>query len=386
MLNIQYSILNVQVRREPKGVSRSSSSLGHWILGVGYWILVLALALALLTPALAAESAKQGACHALLVSGLPGAPIYAKRYADWQKRFHAYLTKTAKVPAENIAILSGDEVLKDPLVSGKATRESIAKAIADLAKKVQPEDQFVLILVGHGAVAQTIPSFILPGQDLNAQELADALAAIRARNQVVLSFTASSGDFVRFLARAGRVVLAATSPTEVTEPVLAEFFLRGIESLRADGEGAPAAGARDGTVTLLEASNWASHQAAMWITRQKSTEGGWKIDGKESVEIFRKLYVGPEGEPATRKLSPDSDAAAPDEAVALRPEGGLTEFWLSRRIVAEHATLEDCGQEKGVSPLTESGYKPIAGAKEGEPGSLARRVVLGKPALLKGAE
>jgi hypothetical protein len=361
--------------RLPKPSSRFAClflSLGIWHLASGIWH----------SPCIAGEAAKQGECYALLVSGLPGPPIYAKRYADWLKRFHAYLTKTAKVPAENIVVLSGDDAFKDAIVAGKATRETVTKAIASLAKKVQPDDQFVLVLVGHGAVAQTLPSFIIPGQDINAQELADALAAIRARNQVVLDFTASSGDSVRFLARGGRVTLAATSPTEVTEPVLAEFFLRGLESLRADGEGAPAAGARDGAVTLLEATNWASHQAAMWIARMKSTESGWKVDGKESVEIFQKLYVGAEGEPATRKLSPDSNATAPDEAVELRPKGGLNEFWLSRRIVAEHAVLEDCGLEKGVSPLTNDGYKPIDGAKDGEPGWLARRTVLGRPALL----
>ncbi len=80
--------------------------------------------------------------------------------------------------------------------------------------------------------------------------------------------------------------------------------------------------------------------------------------------------------------SPESNATAPDEPVPLRPEGGLNEFWLGRRIVAEHAVLEDCGDEKGVSPLGPDGYKPIAGTREGEPGALARRVVLGRPALL----
>jgi len=329
-------------------------------------------------PAFAAEPA----CHALLVGGMPGPAIYARRYADWLKRFHAYLAQTAKVPAENLVVLSGDEALKDAIVTGKATRESLKQALAALAKKVRPEDQFILILIGHGAAAETVPSIILPGQDINAQELADALAPIRARNQAVLNFTASAGDSVRFLARGGRVTLAATSPAEVTESVLAEFFLRGLESKRADGEGAPKAGLLDGTITLLEAANWASHQAAMWIGRMKSTESGWKIDGKESVEIFQKLYGGPEGEPAVRKLSPASDAAAADEPVPLRPKGGLDAFWFGRRIVAEHAVLEDCGEERGVSPLGGDGYKPIGGAKPGEPGALARRVVLGRPALL----
>jgi hypothetical protein len=123
----------------------------------------------------------------------------------------------------------------------------------------------------------------------------------------------------------------------------------------------------------------------MWIGRMKSTEAGWKIDGKESVEIFKKLYGGPDGEPAVRKLSPASNPGAPDEPVPLRPEGGLTEFWFGRRIVAEHAVLEDCGQERGVSPLGGDGYKPISGVTEGEPGALARRVVLGRPALLVGS-
>lgn len=313
---------------------------------------------------------------------MPGPAVYARRYADWLKRFHSYLTQTAKVPAANVAVLSGDEAFADPIVAGRATRDAIRQSIAGIARKAAPEDQFVLILIGHGTVAETLPSIVLPGQDINAQDLADALAAVRARTQVILNFTSSAGDSVRFLARAGRVTLAATSPTEVSESVLAEFFLRGLESKRADGEGAPAAGLLDGTLTLLEAANWASYQAAMWTGRMKSTQAGWKVDGKESVEIFQKLYGGPEGEPGTRKLSPASDATAADEPVPLRPRGGLDDFWLGRRIVAEHAVLEDCGQERGVSPLGGDGYKPLSGLKEGEPGALARRVVLGRPGLL----
>ena len=323
------------------------------------------------------------ACHALLIGGLPGPAVYSRRYSDWLKRFHAYLTTTAKVPAANIVVLSGDAGLKDAIVSGQATAKAIREALTDMAKKLKPGDQFILLLVGHGAVAETIPSILLPGPDLNAQELADALSPIAARNQVVLNFTASAGDALRFLARKERANVAATSPTEVTEPVFAEFFLRGLESARADGEGTPNAGTLDKTITLLEATNWATYQAALWIARQKSTEAGWRIDGKESIEIFRKLYVGADGEPATRKLSPDSNADLPDAPVPLRPEGGQIDgHWRGRRILAEHAVLEDCGEEKGVCPLRDDGYKPLDGLKEGEPGWLARRVVLGRPALL----
>ena len=324
-----------------------------------------------------------GSCRALLVGGMPGAPIYERRYRDWLKRFHALLTGPAKVPAQNAVVLSGDAGFSDPIVSGKATADRIKGALGDLARKLEPQDQFILVLIGHGAAVGNLPSFIIPGQDLSAQELADALEPIRARNQVVLNLTASSGDALACFATEGRVNIAATSPTEVTEPVLAEFFLRGIESQRADGEGTPTAGNLDGTIALLEAFNWATRQTAMWIARQKASRSGWQLDGKESVEIFNKLYVGKEGEPATRTLSPASRADAPDEPIGLRPTGGTIDaFWFGRRIVAEHALLEDCGREKGVSALRTGGYQPISGLKEGEPGHLARRVVLGRPSLM----
>ena len=74
------------------------------------------------------------------------------------------------------------------------------------------------------------------------------------------------GSFVESLAAPGRVNIAATSPEESAESVLAEFFLRALETGAADGEGA-AAKTRDGRVTLLEALNWASYQTALWISR-----------------------------------------------------------------------------------------------------------------------
>ena len=326
------------------------------------------LAAVLLLVALAAHAAapaRKPTCHALLIGGMPAAPVYARRYRDWLARFHAHLSKTTS----QIVVLTGDPDFQSPIVSGKATAAAIRDALATFAGAVREDDQFVLVLIGHGAAADAIPTVIQPRPDHHAQPLADAHDAIQARHQVVLNFTASSGDSLRFLAADGRVNVAATSPTEVTEPVLPEFFLRALEA------GKP--------VTVLDALNLASHQAAMWITRLKSTPGGWRVDGKESVAIFKKLALGPDGEPAARKLSPRSNANVPDQPVELRPrDGNIDAWWRGRRIVAEHAMLEDCGEERGETPLRGKGYEPINGARPGQPGHLARRVVLGSPALL----
>jgi hypothetical protein len=331
----------------------------------------------------AAGEGPPGACHAVLVGAMPGEELYARHYRDWLKRFHSHLTQTMGVPAANVVVLSGDKDFKDPVVSGLATAESVKKALADAAAKVRPDDQFILFMVGHGVVTEKAPTLVLPGPDITAQELADALAAVPARNQVVLNLSSASGSAAALLARKGRVVVAATSPMEGNEPVFPEFFLRGIESKRADGEGAPAAGAKDGQVTLLEAYNWATREAALWISRMKKAGGEWKLDGKESVEIFEKLYGSPPGAPGTQKLAADSDRAKPDEPVAIKPPGGkIDESWLTRRVVSEHAVLEDCGEKDGVSAIRDEGYEALAGKRPGEPGNLARLVVVGKADLL----
>jgi len=352
--------------------------------------LVLAILLMLAGPCLCAPAAAPdsgaaapGKCYAVLLGAMPGEELYARHYRDWLKRFHAYLVQSAGVPAANVVVLSGDKDFKDPVVTGLATAESVRKALADMAAKARPEDQFILFLVGHGVVTEKTPTLVLPGPDIDAQELADALAAVPARNQVVLAFSSASGTAVAVLARRDRVLVTATGPMEGNEPIYPEFFLRGLESKRADGEGAPAAGAKDGRITVLEAYNWAAREAALWIVRIKKAGGAWKVDGQESVEIFEKLYGAPPGAPGTQKLAPASDRSKPDAPVTIKPPGGkIDNTWVGRRVLSEHAMLEDCGEKSGVSAIGDKGYEPLSGARPGEPGCLARRAVIGSAELL----
>jgi len=345
---------------------------------------VMALAI-VPAPAPGAEAPK-GTCRALLIGGMPGTPVHARHYRDWLKRFHTYLTNTAGVPAGNVTVLSGDKEFKDPLVAGLATAESIGKAFAEIAAKATPADQFILFLVGLGTTSGKSPLFVLPGPDVDARRLADWLAKVPASNQSVLNFSGSAGDFTPVLSAAGRAIVCANMPGETTPPVYAEFFLRGLESKRADGQDAPAAGTRDGVVTLLEAYHWAAWNTAQWIARQHKAGGNsWRVDGRESVEVFRKLYVSATHEPGSRELDPASDAAAPDREVRLKIQGKEDEIAKSRRrVVGEHAGLEDCGAEEPVSALGDEtkDYVPLAGKGEAEPGNLARRIVLGRPRLL----
>jgi hypothetical protein len=317
-----------------------------------------------------------GQSYALLIGGLPGQDPYGKWYADWLGRFQTYLTQTSHVPAGNITLLSGKD----------ATLDAITAAMGKLAKETKPEDQVIVFIVGHGEISGTAPTLSLAGPDPTAQQFAALLNEIPAKNQVVLNFSASSGDFLKALSAPNRVNLTATSPTELEEPVIPEFFLRGLESKRADLD-------KSGTITMLEAYNWAAQQTAYWIGRWQETDTGvkkddptgatgptvWKASGKETVEIFEKLYAGV----AIRKLDPTSDRNAADVAVDLIPPGGnVTEEWATRRVVDEHAMLEDSGQGIGVSEIGDKGLQPVLGQKPGDPGYLAAHTVLGNPELL----
>lgn len=346
-------------------------------------LLSLLLSLGPSTARCPAAGGEEGQCYALLVGGLSGTEVHARRHLDWLVRFRRHLTEVARVPEANIIVLSGDEGVEAPSVRGGASAETVKEALKQLAQKAKPEDQLVLFLVGHGVLTEKVPTLVLPGPDLDAQELSTALKEVKAGNVLILNFSASSGAFLRQLVKSGRVNLAATSPIEGNEPVFAEFFLRGLESKRADGEGAPTAGARDGVVTVLEAYNWATHQTALWIMRIRAVGKAWRVNGKESVEIFEKLYGGPEGAPGMRKLSPASDRNAPDGVVSIKPKDGIVDgSWEGRRVLSEHSLLEDCGEENGVSAIRAEGYEPLAGKQKGEPGHLARRMVIGRAGLL----
>jgi len=323
-----------------------------------------------------AASAAPGQSYAVLIGGIGGDGPYGKWYADWLPRFQTYLTTTAHVPTAHITSLLGDN----------ATTEAISAAIAKFATTAQPQDQLILFIVGHGENKGDAPRLTLAGPDLEPGQLADMLKSFPARNQVILNFSASSGDFLKTLSAPGRVNLAATSPTETNEPVFAEFFLRGLESKRADTD-------HNGTINLLEAFNWAAQQTPLWIVRWTkiippkspgpattpapiSDDTIWKASGKETVEIFEKLYSGL----PTRKLDPRSDRTAADADVPIFPPGGqVTADWDNRRAINEHATLEDSGAGVGFAVIGDKGLQPIIGQNPGDPGYLAAHTILGQP-------
>lgn len=337
--------------------------------------LVIAVLLALACTA----TAPAATCHALLVGGEPGSALYQRRYQDWLTRFHALLTK-AGVAAGDIRVLSGDPAFRSPIVSGPARAAEILATVAAIAAKAGRDDQFVLVLMGHGSNVEGAGArLILPGTDLEAAPLAKALAALRCREQIVINLSGISGEWTSALAATERVNLVAASPGEQPEPAFGEFLLRGLEAARADGDGG---GAKDGVVDCLEAFTYAARETVFWVARARhdTTTGLWRIDGRDSVAVFEHLFTGITDVPGARKLDPASNRAVPDAVPLIQPPDGVIDAsWNGRRMIDEHAMLEDCGVAEAVPGLGATGFTVFPAAQMLQPGWLARRTVLGKP-------
>lgn len=335
-------------------------------------LLALSTAAAAICPARGAELpaalAATGTCHVVIVGGLPGNPIHARRFADWTKRFEAWCIDKAGMPRANVTVLSGDPQAK-PL---QASATHVLKLIDDEAGRLSPADTFVLFLAGHGDTADGEAVCPMPGGGLRVSELKAALARVPSHNQVLLLFGGASGDMLAELAAANRVIVAATSPGEPGDPVFAEFFLHVLESETA------------GSVSLLQAFNRASRDTAQWIRRISRTEGeAWHVEGQEAIRLFRKLCEDRPETPGARQLDPSSKPLTPDPDVPLKSVGSQAEAQQAGipagvRLITEHALLADAGHAAGVAAILPEGYVAVAGDQEGDPGFRAARVFIGK--------
>ena len=95
-------------------------------------------------------------------------------------------------------------------LDGKVTRETILQKLSAAAGTCSADDEFWLVLYGHGGRSQGgAPAFQVSGPRLTAPDLKTALDAIPAR-QFVFIGTSDSGAFLPVLQNPRRAALSAT--------------------------------------------------------------------------------------------------------------------------------------------------------------------------------
>jgi hypothetical protein len=185
------------------------------------------------------------------VAGLVGEPDYEQRFTASAKD----LDKQLKAAGADAHVYS--------LTGSEATRARLTQVLGEVARDARPEDDFVLILIGHGSFDGVEYKFNLVGPDISAANLAALCNRVPARRQLIVNTTSSSGGSIPAFQRTGRAVVAATkSGTEKNATVFARYFVEALQDPAADVD-------KNESVSALEAFQYAERKTDEFYTSQK---------------------------------------------------------------------------------------------------------------------
>jgi hypothetical protein len=185
------------------------------------------------------------------VAGLGGEP-------DYEQRFTANAKDLDKLFKD-----SGSSAHVYTLTGSQATKAHLTETLMSVAHEAKPEDDFVLMLIGHGSDDGTDYKFNLVGPDITAAELAILCDRISARRQLIVNATSASGGSVAALEKPGRGIITATkNGTEKNATVFARYWVEALQDPTADID-------KSDSINALEAFQYAQRKTAAFYESQK---------------------------------------------------------------------------------------------------------------------
>lgn len=187
----------------------------------------------------------------VIVSGLGGEP-------DYEQHFTA-----AANDLDRIFKSAGPAVHVYTLVGAQATATKFRDTMNTIQREAKADDDFALILIGHGSFDGVEYKFNLPGPDITAGEIAAMCDRIASRRQLVVDTTSASGGAVQVLEKPGRGVIAATkSGTEKNATVFVRYWVDALEDPSADAD-------KSDSVSAMEAFLYATKKTAAFYDAEK---------------------------------------------------------------------------------------------------------------------
>jgi len=195
--------------------------------------------------------AAQAAPYYITVAGLGGEPDYEQRFTALAKD----LDKLFKAAASDAHVYT--------LTGNDATKARLTDTLGQIAREAKPEDEFTLILIGHGSYDGEEYKFNLPGPDISGEDLAILCDRIPAKRQLIVNTTSASGGSIGALQRAGRIVIAATKTgTEKNATVFARYWVDALRDGSADTD-------KNEAISALEAFQYADRKTVAFYELQK---------------------------------------------------------------------------------------------------------------------
>lgn len=196
-------------------------------------------------------SQAHAASYYVIVAGLGGEPDYEQRFtADANE-----LDRTFKASGETAHVFT--------LTGANATAVQLRATMSKVASEAKTDDDFTLILIGHGSYDGVEYKFNLVGPDVSAAEIATMCDRIAARRQLVVDTTSASGGALQALEHPGRAVIAATkSGTEKNATVFARYWVEAFQDSSADTD-------KSDSISAMEAFTYSAKKTAEFYDSQK---------------------------------------------------------------------------------------------------------------------
>jgi hypothetical protein len=187
----------------------------------------------------------------VIVAGLGGEP-------DYEQRFTAAANDLARIFKS-----AGPTARVYPLVGAQATAARLRDTMNTIEREAKADDDFALILIGHGSFDGVEYKFNLPGPDVTAAEIAAMCDGVASRRQLIVDTSSASGGAMQALEKPGRGVIAATkSGTEKNATVFARYWVDALQNPSADTD-------KSDSVSAMEAFLYATEKTAAFYDAEK---------------------------------------------------------------------------------------------------------------------
>jgi hypothetical protein len=198
----------------------------------------------------------------LIVVGLAGEPEHGKTFHKWGTTL-AQASERLGVTPQNLVYLVDAPLEGDEKVTGKATRDEVAKALQGFATRAGTEDVVFVVLIGHGVADSRSAKFNMPGPDMSPADFNALFAKLPTKQVVFVNAASASGPWVTDLSAPGRTIVTATrNAAEQYATLFGGFFVDALVSDTADLD-------KNKRVSVLEAFQFAKGE----VTKAYEREG-----------------------------------------------------------------------------------------------------------------
>jgi len=178
--------------------------------------------------------------YVVTIAGLGGEPDYEQRFEGNAKDI------------ERVFKSAGSQVHAITLYGADGTKDKLTSALQQVASEAKADDDFVLIMIGHGSFDGFEYKFNLVGPDISADDIAALCDKIPSKRQLIVNTTSASGGSLIPLERPGRAVIMATkSGTERNATIFARYFAEALQDPAADTN-------KDESISAMEAFVYAA--------------------------------------------------------------------------------------------------------------------------------